>query len=119
MEYYLKLFHPHLHSLFDYLPRNTLVCRYGRLNASANQFWSDIKLRYEDRCVDPQRPILKPSSIFVNPDEIFVRFKDYPGIILEEPRDQSSAAVKFNIKANPDLPINSNLHGFQGQRSSG
>src|SRR5690606_11964541 len=47
IEYYLPLFFDHVHSLFDYLPQNSLILRSGDLEAAGLRFWNDIKARYE------------------------------------------------------------------------
>lgn len=82
IEYYLPLFFDALQSVFDYLPANTLILRSGDLEASGQRFWQDIKARYEDRCHDRQRPILKPAELFLSPDEVFAKLREYPGIEL-------------------------------------
>lgn len=82
IEYYLPLFFESLQTVFDYLPDNTLVLRSGDLEASGLRFWNDIKNRYEDRCHDLHRPILKPSELFLSPDEAFARLREYPSIEL-------------------------------------
>ncbi len=46
IEYYLPLFFDGTETLFDYLPRNTLVVRTGDLQASGLRFWNDIKTRH-------------------------------------------------------------------------
>lgn len=82
IEYYLPLFFDTLETIFDYLPQNTLVLRSGDLAASGLRFWNDIKSRYEDRRHDRQRPILKPSELFLSPDEVLAHLREYPNIEL-------------------------------------
>ncbi len=82
IEYYLPLFFEQLQSVFDYLPKHTLVLRSGELEASGQRFWNDIKSRFEDRKHDRQRPIVKPSELFLSPDEAFAGLREYPGIEL-------------------------------------
>ena len=82
IEYYLPLFFDHVHSLFDYLPQNSLVLRSGDLEAAGLRFWNDIKSRYEDRRHDRQRPILEPSELFLSPDDAFARLRGYPSVEL-------------------------------------
>lgn len=96
IEYYLPLFFDGLQSLFDYLPEHALILRSGDLDASGLRFWHDIKTRYEDRRHDVRRPILKPSELFLSPDEAFSKLRNYPAIELNSQpgNGQQTSAIK-------------------------
>ncbi|MDP1932134.1 MAG: transcription-repair coupling factor [Gammaproteobacteria bacterium] len=102
IEYYLPLFFEQLQSLFDYLPEKTLVLRSGDLDASSLRFWNDIKARHEDRCHDLHRPILKPSELFLSPDEALARLRDYPSVELQSLAIGSRADI-VNVDVPPEL----------------
>ncbi|MGB4247877.1 MAG: transcription-repair coupling factor, partial [Pseudohongiellaceae bacterium] len=102
IEYYLPLFFGELQSLFDYLPEKVLVLRSGDLDASSLRFWNDIKARHEDRCHDRHRPILKPSELFLTPDEAIGRLRDYPSVELQVQSTGSRAEI-VNVTNPPEL----------------
>ncbi len=116
IEYYLPLFFDTLHSLFDYLPASTLVLRTGELEASGQRFWQDIKARYEDRCHDRTRPILKPTELFLSPDEAFGRLRDYPNIELSSTPAAAGKAWQAPVSLPPDLnagALHTPLHALE------
>ncbi len=58
IEYWQPLFfNEPLPPLFSYFPKNTLVVSTGDLEASADRFWADAVARFENRGVDPMRPL--------------------------------------------------------------
>ncbi|MCQ4052081.1 hypothetical protein FK514_30175, partial [Klebsiella pneumoniae] len=60
IEYYLPLFYEETATLFDYLPEDSQVFSLPGIEQAAEQFWSDVRNRYEERRVDPERPLLPP-----------------------------------------------------------
>ena len=68
-EYYLPLFHPHTHTLFDYLHKNSyffLPANYNDLSQACANEWQD---RYERRQLDNSRPLLPPERLFISSTE--------------------------------------------------
>lgn len=53
IEYYLPLFYEETATLFDYLPEDSQVFSLPGIEQAAEQFWSDVRNRYEERRVDP------------------------------------------------------------------
>ncbi|MFM7120777.1 MAG: transcription-repair coupling factor, partial [Gammaproteobacteria bacterium] len=66
IEYYLPLFFEHLATLFDYLPADTVVIEDAGALSAADAFWSDVHARYDNLGHDLERPILPPSSLFLD-----------------------------------------------------
>ena len=77
LEYYLALFFDELNTLFNFMPNNTIIVKQGDLKAAGEQFWRDIKNRYEDRLIDRYRPVLHPKEVFVCVEEIFSQARNY------------------------------------------
>ncbi len=102
IEYYLPLFFDAPETLFDYLPRDTLVVRTGDLQASGLRFWNDIKSRYEDRRHDRQRPILPPAELFLSPDEAFALLRQYPSVDVQSPA-QADKTLTVDVAAPPAI----------------
>jgi len=105
IEYYLPLFFEQCASLFDYLPDNTLCISAGDCFAASENFWREICQRHDNRCVDPERPILSPESVFLSSGEIFQQLKQYQRIEIN-PQKKSAQAIQFNTDCPPDLAIN-------------
>jgi len=70
IEYYLPLFFDELDTLFNYIPRNTIICSASDLSQTIKQFNDDVAQRYEQRRHDIERPILSPESLYLNTDEL-------------------------------------------------
>ena len=93
VEYYLPLFFEKTATLFDYLPGNTLVFTANGLNDAVNAFDAETRARYEDRRHDRLRPILPPTELFLQPDEVFGQLKHYPRITCSsKPEDGAGAS---------------------------
>ncbi len=65
------LFSEPLPPLFSYFPANTLVVNTGSLETSAERFQADTLARFENRGVDPMRPLLPPEALWLRVDELF------------------------------------------------
>ncbi|MEX2366998.1 MAG: transcription-repair coupling factor, partial [Pseudohongiellaceae bacterium] len=111
IEYYLPLFFDEQQSLFDYLPDKVMICSVGELEQSAWQFWRDVKARYQDRCIDPQRPILEPGALFMPADEVLGRLHEHPRIHFQYGQKLAGKA-HYNLQSRnfPDLSIQQKLH---------
>ncbi len=70
IEYYLPLFFDELCSVFNYLPRNTIICSEIELTQTIDSFNDDVSQRYEQRRHDIERPILPPESLYLSADEL-------------------------------------------------
>lgn len=104
IEYYLPLFFDETATLFDYLDTNCLAITIGNLSAAAEQFWQDLRLRYEDRRVDPLRPLLPPETLFLKSDELGQRLNLLPRVQIGG--DSNKVDSDFGCQALPDLAIN-------------
>ncbi len=121
IEYYLPLFFEGLSTLFDYLPANTTFFTVGHVADAADLFWHDIRLRYEDRKVDPERPLLPPEELFMQTDSFFAAINDYPQINLAAVQSQTDQAhlptknlPELNVERRRDNPLD-NLQRFLDQ----
>jgi len=116
LEYYLPLFFETLDTLFDYLPADATIVKYGDISATGQQFWTDINSRYEDRQIDKYRPILKPVEVFLPVDEVFALLRRYPQVDLREQDQGQQRPGDFRAPvANiPDVNVDSkSLHPME------
>lgn len=106
IEYYLPLFFPETATLFDYLPKNSILVRVDQLSPSADKFWSEIKERYEQLRHDITRPLLTPEKLFLNSTDVFTQMKHFSRIDINSTPYQmpdlminhKSADPLFNLK---------------------
>jgi transcription-repair coupling factor (superfamily II helicase) len=108
IEYYLPLFFDKCDTLFDYLPQNTQVFTYEGAEEKVEQFHNELNNRYDSRCGDLQRPILKPQEMFLGASELFGLIKQFPRtIITHQDRENSQGSYYFATDTQPDLTFNS------------
>ncbi|MBJ3815467.1 transcription-repair coupling factor [Shimwellia pseudoproteus] len=107
IEYWQPLFFSEpLTSLFQHLPANTLVVNTGDLEGSAQRFWQEIQTRFDNRKVDPMRPLLAPPALWLRVDELFSALKNWPRIQLKTGHLEAKAGVtNLGYQALPDLSV--------------
>ena len=106
IEYYLPLFFEETATLFDYLPQDTQVFSLPGIEKAAEQFWTDARNRYEERRVDPERPLLPPTDIFLPVEDCFARLKDWPRVVVSaDDVEPGVGRTRFEASALPDLAI--------------
>ncbi len=108
IEYYLPLFFEdgETATLFDYLPQDTQVFSLPGIEPAAEQFWTDVRNRYEDRRYDPERPLLPPAEVFLPVEDCFARLKNWPRVVVSpEPIEPGVGRERFPAVPLPDLAI--------------
>ncbi|MDT4786421.1 Transcription-repair-coupling factor [compost metagenome] len=106
IEYYLPLFFEETATLFDYLPTDTQVFSLPGIEQAAEQFWTDVRNRYEERRVDPERPLVPPAELFLPVEDCFARLKGSPRLVLsQEDIEPGVGRERFSARALPDLAI--------------
>jgi transcription-repair coupling factor (superfamily II helicase) len=111
LEYYQPLFFERDEfieggTLFDYLPKDTLIATDIAVEDCLSSFWQEVTQRYEDRRHNIDQPILPPNELFLTVNELFGRLKSFGRLVLSENPISERAGV-FNVAANvpPKLPI--------------
>lgn len=111
LEYYQPLFFSRDEfieggTLFDYLPKDTLIATDIAVEDCLTNFWQEVTQRYEDRRHNVDQPILAPNELFLTVNELFGRLKRFGRLVLSEDPVSERAGV-FNLAANvpPRLPI--------------
>jgi len=82
IEYYIPLFFEETATLLDYLPADTQVFSLPGIEQAAEQFWNDVRNRYEERRHDPERPLLPPGELFLPVEDCFARLKSWPRVVV-------------------------------------
>ncbi|VTP77269.1 transcription-repair-coupling factor [Haemophilus influenzae] len=116
IEYWQPLFFSEMATLFDYLPEQTLFVDMENNQTQGERFYQDAKQRYEQRKVDPMRPLLSPEKLWLNVDEVNRRLKSYPRITFKAEKVRSSVRQKnLPVAALPEVTIQSQQKEQLGQ----
>jgi transcription-repair coupling factor (superfamily II helicase) len=102
------LFYEETATLFDYLPEDSQVFSLPGIEQAAEQFWSDVRNRYEERRVDPERPLLPPAELFMPVEDCFARLKLWPRVVAsQQDVEPGIGRERFNAQTLPELAIES------------
>ncbi|MBW4933652.1 transcription-repair coupling factor [Marinobacter sp. F4206] len=105
IEYYLPLFFDDTATLFDYLPGKTQVFTAESLNDAVSLFDTETRDRYEDRRHDRLRPILPPTRLFLQQDELFGHLKAFPRVTTTTESVTGTGAKNCAAEALPDVAM--------------
>ena len=109
IENYLPLFFDDSANLFDYLPENTQLITLGDIEQASQNHLTEINARYEDRRVDPLRPLLTPQELYLLIDELFALFKNYQRSQFALSTEENTKAQPANVSGLPDINANHKL----------
>ncbi|MBQ4832237.1 transcription-repair coupling factor [Pseudoalteromonas sp. MMG010] len=111
IEYYMPLFFDQLANIFDYLPPSTTVMQLGDLEHAADNFWHDVNVRYENRRVDPLRPLLAPNELYQPINELFGNLANFSRIRLSQAKLATKAGNKnLAVSELPPIRIDHKQH---------
>jgi transcription-repair coupling factor (superfamily II helicase) len=105
IEYYLPLFFEQTQTLFDYLPPQSVIVTLPTVLDTAEQFWQEVTTRYELLRHDVERPILPPTKLFLQANEVFAAFRNYPQIHLQQEPTDKTGGLDFATSPPPNLPV--------------
>ncbi|WP_417775801.1 transcription-repair coupling factor [Stutzerimonas xanthomarina] len=106
IEYYLPLFFDETSTLFDYLPEDTQVFSLPGIEQAAEHFWKDVRNRYEERRVDPERPLLPPAELFMPVEDCFAHLKSWPRVVASQDDVETGIGrERFPASRFPELAI--------------
>ncbi|WP_300181147.1 transcription-repair coupling factor [uncultured Aliivibrio sp.] len=106
IEYWQPLFFDETETLFDYLPDNTLLITIGDIEKAANDFLADAEYRYDQRRVDPLRPLLPVNELWLQTTDMFGFFKQYPRVKLaREPEIEKAGRFNPDLLELPEIAI--------------
>ncbi|MEL6749718.1 MAG: transcription-repair coupling factor, partial [Pseudomonadota bacterium] len=98
IEYYLPLFHHETATLLDYLPAQTLVSYPQSVSEDAQAYFAQVDARYQQRCADIERPLLKPDALYLAAAELQDGFGPFLQLQYQAQsieRDQNFASKKL------------------------
>jgi transcription-repair coupling factor (superfamily II helicase) len=82
IEYWLPLFFDETATLFDYLPKDSVLCLHGDIAEAIRTFWRDAASRYNMLSGDRSRPLLPPAELFLAEEPFFIAAKPYARLTL-------------------------------------
>ncbi|MDV7103035.1 transcription-repair coupling factor [Vibrio sp. TH_r3] len=104
IEYWQPLFFDHTETLFDYISEQTLLINVGDIEGAIDTFLADVDYRYEQRKIDPLRPLLEPRDLWLKKDELYSHFKQKPVAQLSIEKIQTRAGrTNSDIESLPEL----------------
>ena len=95
IEYYLPLFFTTTQTIFDYLPKSSVIATLPGVLAAAEQFWQEANARYEQFRHDLERPILAPSKLFLSTNQVAAEFRQYFVINLSDETTTNPNDIHF------------------------
>ncbi|MDD7804952.1 MAG: transcription-repair coupling factor [Endozoicomonas sp. (ex Botrylloides leachii)] len=106
IEYYQPLFFDEMASVFDYLPNNTTIMLEGDVQTAIVDFLADATERYEERKIDPLRPLLLPHELFIKAESLYSQINTYPKVILSaETYREKQGQINFPASTIPNLML--------------
>ncbi|EHZ2844599.1 transcription-repair coupling factor [Vibrio vulnificus] len=77
IEYWQPLFFEQTETLFDYINRESQLLVLGDIEPTIDHFLKDVDYRYDQKKVDPLRPLLKPEQLWLKKDELYAHLKNF------------------------------------------
>ncbi|MDW6092648.1 transcription-repair coupling factor [Vibrio rhizosphaerae] len=106
IEYWQPLFFDHTETLFDYLPEETQLIVVGDIEPSIDRFLNDVGERYEQRRVDPLRPLLEPTELWLQKDELFALLKPFAQFqVRHEPVTEKAGRLNLQVSPLPEIKV--------------
>lgn len=104
IEYYLPLFFKHVSTLFEYIKPNSIFFTMGDIKNIIASFLRDVNLRFEFLKNNLERPVLAPSSIFLQIHEFYKLIKNYGRLSILAENSSSCLSKKIpNVIINKDM----------------
>lgn len=113
IEYYLPFFFKSTNTLFDYLPENTLVISIENTHSKADEFWQEVRTRYEQHAHDIIRPLLTPPQLFLQTPEVFNHIRQHTHIKIQAQAVVSDHSHYYDFSTEQPLQLNVNHKATQ------
>ncbi len=108
IEYYLPLFFDETATVFDYLGPQASVVMHGDLEPVLQRFWQDTRDRHRLMQGDPERPVLPPQALFLEPEDFYARANQHAQLALRpaspEPA-QAALDVGLGLARLPEIAV--------------
>ena len=119
IEYWLPLFFEETATLFDYLPKDALLCLHNDVPEAIRAFWRDAQSRYDMLGGERSRPLLPPAELFLAEEPFFAAAKSYTRLVLASGSGGPSGALPPVAVArraeDPLASLKAFIDGFAGR----
>jgi transcription-repair coupling factor (superfamily II helicase) len=104
IESFTNIFYDTPSSLFDYIPKDSLVFHVDDTQSQLNAIWRNITERFGQLGFDNKNPILEPTRAFLSPEEVNKKLKLFPQVHLHA-QSEKDKAVESTSASLPELHI--------------
>ncbi|MFH4663488.1 transcription-repair coupling factor [Vibrio cidicii] len=109
IEYWQPLFFEQTETLFDYVASDSHFITVGDIDLAMDQFLNDVDYRYEQKKVDPLRPLLPPAQLWLKKDELYARIKPFAQTCLSVAAiEEKAGRSNLPLQALPELAVQQN-----------
>ncbi|EKD75835.1 MAG: hypothetical protein ACD_44C00012G0003 [uncultured bacterium] len=109
IEYYFPLFFTQTSTLLDYFEEKNIIFYSDKTFSLAEQFWTEVRGRYEQLRYDITRPLLEPKTLFIPPQDLFSQLNQSKQVILLSDNNNKKENFHFSAQALPVLTVNPRL----------
>jgi transcription-repair coupling factor (superfamily II helicase) len=102
IEHYLPMFFEETATLFDFLPESTRIIHTGKTLPILATWDKQIQARYQERRHDIQRPVIAPDELYLLPQEVDERLKNYSTILLNQEGNAEDFHTQLPNRFNPE-----------------
>ena len=93
IEYWLPLFFEETATLFDYLPKDAVLCLHRDVPEAIRAFSRDAQSRYDMLSGERSRPLLPPAELFLAEEPFFIAARPYARLNLTPGEDGTARAL--------------------------
>lgn len=107
IEWYLPLFFEETATIFDYLPKQSVLCSHGDLDKATQTFWYEANTRYKLLAYDSERPVLPPEYLLTQAEDFFINIKQFSVInaLLDKKPPAKSKFPALEVDRRADEPL--------------
>ena len=107
IEWYLPLFFKETATIFDYLPKQSVLCSHGDLDKATQMFWYEANTRYKLLAYDSERPVLPPEYLLTRAEDFFIKIKQFSVInaLLDKNPPAKSKFPALEVDRRADEPL--------------
>ncbi|MEO1957692.1 MAG: transcription-repair coupling factor [Methylophilaceae bacterium] len=107
IEWYLPLFFERTSTIFDYLPKQAVLCSHGDLDKATQTFWYEANTRYKLLAYDAERPVLPPELLLTRAEDFFIKLKEFPvvNVLLDKKPAAKSKFPALEVDRRAEEPL--------------
>ncbi len=109
IEYWQPLFFEETETLFDYVPNDSQILVVGQIEPAIDTFLADVATRYDQRKIDPLRPLLPPDELWLKKDQLFGLLNTFPQTYFSpDTIEEKAGRVNIEVTSLPEIKAKHN-----------